>query len=159
MEAEWAALAASGATTLVGLVISDSWSHVRDRLGEFFARHRDGGLEEALTELDGSRRELVTAHEDGDGLTAARTAADVTAAWLSRLHRLARTDPVAAEEFLRLLDSLNGRPQEPPTTVHNVISGGTQRGPVIQSGRITGLAFPSPDIPPPHEERYTADGQ
>lgn len=144
MEAELTALATSGATTLVGLMISDSWDHVRDRLGEFFVRHHGNGIGEAPEELDVSRQELVAAHETGDGLTAARAAAGLTAVWRSRLHRLARTNPAVAEEFLRMLDSLSDRPQEPPTTVRNVVSGGTQHGPVIQSGRITGMVFHSP---------------
>lgn len=101
----------------------------------------------------------MAAHETGDGLTAARTAADVTAAWLPRLHQLARTDPVAVEEFRRMLGSLSHRPQESPAAVHNVISGGAQHGPVIQSGRITGPVFHSSEASPPHGGRGTSDGR
>ncbi|GAA2474481.1 hypothetical protein GCM10010406_08110 [Streptomyces thermolineatus] len=143
METELAALAASGATTLVGLMVSDSWTHVRDRLGHFLARDR--GTEEAAEDLDTSRRELVAAHEAGDAPTAAGVAAD----WQTRLLRLLRADPAAAGELRRLLDSLDApsREQQPPA-VHNTVSGGTQYGPVIQSGRITGLVLHDPGTAP-----------
>ncbi|AGP59262.1 hypothetical protein [Streptomyces rapamycinicus] len=35
---ELAALAASGTTSLVGLMVSGSWNHARERVGRFFAR-------------------------------------------------------------------------------------------------------------------------
>ncbi|MFG1711016.1 hypothetical protein ACFLIM_48445 [Nonomuraea sp. M3C6] len=67
MEAELMALAGSAATTLVGLMISDSWAHTKDKLARFFAR--SGAEDEIAKTLDTARAELVAARETGDAPT------------------------------------------------------------------------------------------
>jgi hypothetical protein len=37
-----------------------------------------------------------------------------------------------------------------PATVHNTVSGGSQHGPIVQAGTVTGLSFP-PDPSPRRE--------
>ncbi|MBG0829018.1 hypothetical protein HS041_14690 [Planomonospora sp. ID67723] len=149
MEAELAALAGSGAATLIGLMVTDSWTQVKERLTRFFASKH--AAEDMVRELDISRSEVVAAYEAGnDGM-----AADVEAQWRLRLRRLLLSDPVTAAELLRLLGALDSELRAPRTnTVRNVVSGGVQFGPVIQSGRISGLAFHTPPAPP-LEERAT----
>jgi len=138
VEAELAGLAASGATTLVGLMVSDAWAQARERVARFFARGANGGA--AAAELQESQVELLSARESGD----AEAADDVEAEWRTRLRRLLRADPAAAEELRALLMELgplaNGGPA---VVVHNTVSGGVQHGPVIQGQNFGGLTFHS----------------
>ena len=65
------ALAGSAATTLVGLMVSDSWTHTKDRFARLFAR---GGAEDEMAEtLDTARAELVVARATGDALREAES--------------------------------------------------------------------------------------
>jgi hypothetical protein len=136
VEAELAGLAASGATTLVGLMVSDAWAQARERVARFFARGADGSA--AAGELQESQQELRSARESGD----AEAADDVEAEWRTRLRRLLRADPAAAEELRALLTELgplaNGGPA---VVVHNTVSGGVQHGPVVQGLNFSGLTF------------------
>ncbi|MFC4059525.1 hypothetical protein ACFOWE_14570 [Planomonospora corallina] len=143
MEAELAALAGSGAATLIGLMVTDSWTQVKERLTRFFVGKH--AAEDLLLDLEISRGEVMAACDAGDG----GMAADVEAQWRLRLRRLLLSDPVTAAELLRLLGALDSELRSPRTnTVRNVVSGGVQFGPVIQSGRISGLAFHTPPAPP-----------
>lgn len=152
MEAELAALAASGASTLVGLMVTDTWEQARDRLTRFFAR---GGDEEPVEEELGlSRRELVVARQSGDE----DVEADIEAGWRTRMRRALQADPQAAEELRQLLAELAPEAgHEPSVSVHNVISGGVQHGPVIQSQNISGLSFHSSDVAPPRRSGQPHD--
>lgn len=144
MEAELAALAASGATTLVGLMVSEGWAQTRDRLTRFFAR--DGDERAVDEELRLSQRELSAARaaEDEDA------AADIEAAWRTRLRRALQADPGAVEELRSLLAEIApDDSREPSGTVHNTISGGVQNGPVLQGERFFGLTFNGSDSVPP----------
>lgn len=111
MEAELVGLASSGATALVGLMVSDAWSGARDRVSRFLNRNTvaaaaaagdDAGGDDAGGELEASRAELVAAREDGDDALAG----DVEAHWRTRLRSLLSQDPAAAEELRALLAEL-----------------------------------------------------
>ncbi|MFC5722022.1 hypothetical protein ACFP1Z_17800 [Streptomyces gamaensis] len=131
MEAELAALAASGATTLVGVMVSDAWGQAKGRLAWFFAR---GGDEEAAgEELSEAREELVAARAAED----APLVADIEAGWRMRLRRVLQADPAAAEELRRLLAELEPEGGEPAGGVRNSVSG-VVHGSVVQSGQIHG---------------------
>ncbi|MFD5627014.1 hypothetical protein [Streptomyces sp. NPDC127072] len=151
MEAELAALAASGATTLVGLMVSETWGQARERLTRFFAR---GGDERAVgEELCLSQGELAAAREAEDG----ETAADIEAAWRVRLRRALQADPGAAEELRSLLAEIApDAVRESLGAVHNTISGGVQHGPVVQGERFFGLTFNGSDSVPPERDTGTA---
>jgi hypothetical protein len=136
VEAELAALAASGATTLVGLMVSETWTQARDRLARFFAGADDE--EKVEGELDASQAELVAAREaEGEAV-----AADIEDAWRTRLRLALLSDPGAAEDLRALLAELapegNGAHAG---TVSNNVSGGTQYGPVVQGQQFSGLTF------------------
>lgn len=139
MEAELAALASSGATALIGLMVTDSWTHVKEGFARLFAR--DGTADGPLQELETSRIELVTAHlERDDGKAAA-----IEAHWHTRLNLLLRSDATAEDELRRLLDPLASRPAG---SVYNLNSGDVHFGSIIQAGQISGAAFhttPAPD--------------
>src|SRR5437879_5512911 len=99
MEAELAALASSGATALIGLMVSDSWAQVKDGFARMLARLAPD--ETPLEELETSRVELVTAHLEHDDT---KTAA-IESHWRARLEFLLRSDETAADELRRLLDT------------------------------------------------------
>ncbi|MBB5939801.1 hypothetical protein [Streptomyces zagrosensis] len=136
MEAELTALAASGATALVGLMVSETWTQARDRVARFFAR---GGDENSVDdELRLSQMELLVARAADDELTAA----DIEAGWRMRVRRALQADPAAADELRLLLAELGADEDgDPAGTVHNSITGGVQHGPVIQGRDFSGLTF------------------
>ncbi|MGC0400423.1 tetratricopeptide (TPR) repeat protein [Streptomyces sp. SAI-126] len=136
MEAELAALAASGATTLVGLMISDSWTSAKERLTRFLARRRSAG--EAEEELQAASEELARARASGD--TAAEE--EIEADWRQRLLVVLREEPAAAAELRSLLAEWAGH------VSHTVISGGVNHGPAFQGAQIHGgITFNVPAMP------------
>ncbi|MQS35818.1 hypothetical protein [Streptomyces katsurahamanus] len=137
MQAELATLAASGATALVGAMVSDAWLQARDRVARFLARGEDPQV--AGEELETLRTELVAAHDAED----TEAAADIEDEWRLRLRRALRADPAAAEELRVLLAELAPQTAEPQAAVVNTISGGTYHGPVIQGDRFSQLTFHS----------------
>ncbi|MEV0277759.1 hypothetical protein AB0I22_15460 [Streptomyces sp. NPDC050610] len=153
MEAELAALAASGATTVVGLMASDAWTQAKQRLARFFAR--DGDESAADGELELSCEELTAARDGSDE----RTAADIEADWRQRLRYVLRTDPAAADELRALLAELDPAAADGRGggSVANTVSGGVQHGPIVQvrdvSGGMTfhmpGAVQPGPDAQGP----------
>ncbi|MGX1759303.1 hypothetical protein ACWIG5_20690 [Streptomyces lydicus] len=145
MEAELATLAATGATTLVGLMVSEAWTQVRGRVARFFARGDDTALPDE--QLAASREELIAARDAADP----DTAGDVEEEWRLRLRRTLRADPAAAEELRLLLDELAPRAAAPVITVHNNISGGIQNGPVVQGQHFSSLTFHSQAVQSPEQ--------
>ncbi|MDQ1019878.1 tetratricopeptide repeat protein [Streptomyces afghaniensis] len=129
MEAELAALAASGATTLVGLMVSESWERAKSGLARFFGRRASG--EAAEEELQAACEELDSARATGD----AGVQADVQARWRQRLEGIFQADPGAAEELAQLLSEL--APDASRTFV-NLVSGGVNYGPAFQGSHIHG---------------------
>ncbi|MFD9711742.1 hypothetical protein ACFWBR_27300 [Streptomyces sp. NPDC060006] len=139
MEAELVGLAASGATALMGLMVSDAWTTVRGRMSRFLSRSAedDDESETVLDELEASRVELATARADGDDALAG----DVEAQWRIRLRRLLAEDSGAAAELRALLDEV-APPREEGRyeVVHNEVSGGRQNV-VVQGRDFSRLTF------------------
>ncbi|MFJ3800004.1 NB-ARC domain-containing protein [Streptomyces sp. NPDC090088] len=129
MEAELAALAASGATTLVGLMVSESWERAKGSLARFFARRAAG--EDAAGELQASSTGLDSAQAAGD----ASARADLQARWQQRLEDVFREDPGAAQELAGLLSEL--APDASRRFV-SLVSGGVNYGPAFQGSHIHG---------------------
>ncbi|KAA9375451.1 hypothetical protein F5972_27220 [Microbispora cellulosiformans] len=147
MEPELVALASSGAATLVGLMVSDSWTKAKEGVARMLARGKNA--EQMSQELDASRAELLAAHEADDG----RLVAGIEEAWRARLCRLVEADPPLAEELRQLTEALGTTPPAGETgNVFNLISGDVRHGPVVQAGRVSGLVFYAPFPPPPEEE-------
>jgi hypothetical protein len=133
MEAELAALAKTGAATLVVLMASDSWAQAKGGFARLFARDRK---ESTMPErLEMSRAEVVAAHATDDDVQVAV----IEARWQSRLGNLLRADPAAAQELRRLL--LPAADPGPAGAVRNVSSGNVHFGSVIQAGQISGAVF------------------
>lgn len=132
MEAELAALASSGATTLVGLMVSDYWAQAKDGFVRLLTRLNPA--EAPLGELETSRIELVTARLEHDNTKAAA----IENHWHARLESLLRSDQTAADELRRLLDA---PPQRSTDSISNFNAGDTQFGSIIQAGHISGATF------------------
>ncbi|WP_416979995.1 hypothetical protein [Streptomyces sp. T028] len=148
MDSELAALAASGATTLVSLMVTDSWTHARELVARFLARI--GSDDITIADMADARTRLLTADaaEDEQAINA------VTAQWQVRLQQLVETESVTSSELRLLLTSLQQLAATSVRhigTVHNDITGGVQHGPIIQSGRITGLTFHAHQPPAPEQ--------
>jgi hypothetical protein len=132
MEAELAALASSGATALVGLMVSDSWAQVKDGFVRLLARAAHA--KDPLEELETSRIELVTAHLKHDDTKAAT----IESHWRARFESLLRSDQTATEELRRLIDA---PPQRTAHSISNVNTGDAPFGSIIQAGHISGATF------------------
>ncbi|MFD7064571.1 hypothetical protein [Streptomyces sp. NPDC059906] len=137
MEAELMALIGTGATTVVGLMVTDAWGQVRQRVVGLFASGAEAEADGVAGELEESRTTLVAA----EGTAAEEELrSDVTASVRLRLRRLLEQDPGAAGELRRLVDEL-APASPPPGAVHNSITGGRQDGPVVQGHTFTRLTF------------------
>ncbi len=132
MEAELVALAGSGASTLVGLMVSDGWEQVRRRVARLLAR--DGDEASAEAELERSRDGVVAARDAGDE----DGEADYRDEWSARLRRFLRNDPQAARELFALLAELGPPPERDTGGVHNTISGDVRHSMVVQGRDFSG---------------------
>ncbi|WP_241827140.1 NB-ARC domain-containing protein [Streptomyces graminilatus] len=141
MEAELATLAASAATTLVGLIVSESWERAKGGVVRFFGRRASG--EPAEDELRAEREELDRARSTGDSQAQERVHEHLR----QRLAGIFRTDPRAAEELAQLLTALA---PDASSTFVNLVSGGVNHGPVFQGSHIHGgVAFYVQSAPAP----------
>jgi hypothetical protein len=142
MDTEIAALAASGATTLISLMVTDSWTQARNLVARFLS-HADTS-DTAIADMDTARAALLFADSSDP-----QTTQEIIDRWHAHLYRLLQAAPVTSDDLRDLLTSLqgvaNGSAGNP--VVRNDITGGVQNGPVIQSGRITGLTFHLPGRP------------
>lgn len=138
MDSELAVLAASGATTLVSLMVTDSWTHARELVGRYLTR--TGADPDTFDDLQDTRTLLLAA----DAAERERTAREISRRYGARLRRLAEADDGSGEALRALLTSLlqlSASAADSRRTVDNRISGGVQHGPVVQSGTVTGLTF------------------
>ncbi|MFF3622196.1 hypothetical protein [Streptomyces sp. NPDC002467] len=117
MDAELVALASSGATTLVGLMVTDGWAQARARFARLFGREQP----RAEAELEESRAELIAASDSG----AARE--ETERVWRDRIRALLVVSPGAAQELRAILGDVAPR-------VHAEIHGGEFNGPVQLGG-------------------------
>ncbi|MFG2884174.1 NB-ARC domain-containing protein [Streptomyces sp. NPDC048297] len=130
MEAELAALATSGATTLVGLIVSESWGRAKDGLVRFFGR-RAADEAAAQEELQSEREELDRARAAGD----TRAREQVHERLRQRLEEIFQDDPGSAEELAQFLSA---QAPDASRTFVNLVSGGVNYGPAFQGSHIHG---------------------
>ncbi|MER6999286.1 hypothetical protein [Streptomyces sp. NPDC000410] len=95
MEAELAALAASGATVLVESMVTDAWTGLKTRVVALF--RRSGG--EVGDELDAARDELTSGEQDP---------AELETEWKVRLRRALAQDPEAVAELRAIVEEFGG---------------------------------------------------
>ncbi|MER5222985.1 hypothetical protein [Streptomyces flaveus] len=139
MDAELATLAGTGATTVVGLMVTETWEQAKQRVVRLFAH---GGEAAAVDEdLDESRDALAaaTGTPDEEDLTS-----DVTAMVRLRLRRLLEQYPDAADELRVLVEEFAPAAGSDETgAVHNSITGGAQHGPIFQGQSFSNLTIHS----------------
>ncbi|MFJ8510175.1 hypothetical protein [Streptomyces avermitilis] len=140
MDSELAALAASGATTLVSLMVTDSWTHARELLHRFLS-HRDPD-NPTITDMDALRARLLAPQPTGHPYGARDTIEELDA----YLRHLLEARVFSGADLRTLLTSLQRIQSEaaPSIAVRNNINGGVQHGPVIQAGQVTGLTLHNP---------------
>ncbi|MEU5283015.1 hypothetical protein AB0G97_03175 [Streptomyces sp. NPDC020755] len=125
MDAELVALATSGATTLVGLLVTDGWNQARQRFTALLSQSR-GSQQEAQIELERLREELLTADQSGDETRIADTTVELKA-WL---RRALEDDPNLRVELMDLVTEFGGQTSNSPVSVQ----GNTFHGPTAVQG-------------------------
>ena len=144
MDAELTALASSGATTLIALMVTDGWQQVRRRFAALFG-HQSADVDE---ELERSRNTLVAARQAMDPTTADNLEAE----WRSRLCRLLASDPGAVHHLRAVLDELAGPDDRNHSETHfrdTTINGPVNTG---SGAQITyGLTYGTRSDPSVHE--------
>ncbi len=117
MDQELAALASTGATTIVRLLLTDAWELSKNAIVALWSRVHPAQAASVDFDLNQARSALVNA----SGPEAHDEEAAAMAEWTSRLRRLLTTSPEAASELRRVLDEelLPSLPAEtrPATTV------------------------------------------
>lgn len=96
-------LASSGATTLIGLMVTDGWKQARAKVAKLFGGGVQQRIQEVENELDQSRAQLVAAEDCQDGITIS----DLEAEWRSRLRRLLAAEPSAAAALRSIIDEFS----------------------------------------------------
>ena len=103
MDSTLVALAASGATKLVGLMLTDAWEVSKEKFSRLF---RSAHAEEVIdmpNELESSRRELMLARNVGD-LDAEE---EITAEWQGKFRRALRSNPELVDDLRALLNDIS----------------------------------------------------
>ncbi|WP_327250935.1 hypothetical protein [Streptomyces sp. NBC_01244] len=127
MEAELAVLAASGATTIVQLMAQDAWSTAKARVLALFSG-RANSTESIEAQLDETHA-IAAAVQSGD-----ERLVELISQWQARLLVLMQHEPAMAEQVRALTE----RSADHTSSVHNIISGGEVKGPVVQARIING---------------------
>ncbi|MFJ7247664.1 hypothetical protein ACIQWA_23945 [Kitasatospora sp. NPDC098652] len=118
----------SGASSLAGLMATAAWQQVSSRVSRMFGRGEED--EAAGTELEVIRAEVLEAGDDEDAL------ADQTAVLRTRLRRLFREHPEAAEELREILAEFTPSSPAAATVYNNELKEMTVHGTVIQAGQV-----------------------
>ncbi|MFD3354804.1 hypothetical protein [Streptomyces fradiae] len=134
MEAEVALLAQSAGTTLVALMATDAWHHVRDGITQLWRRTQPERAETVAAELETVRDDVLAATDAGDQ----QTLDELRRQWQGMVRRLLVARPAAAEELRALLDRLDpGGSAARQITQHATASGQAR---VYQAGRDQHIA-------------------
>ncbi|MFC8664144.1 hypothetical protein [Streptomyces sp. NPDC057199] len=99
-------LAGEAGTAVVALLVGEGWQQARDGVVTVWRRYRPQGADDVEQELETSRRELLTAAENGDAGTGEAVARD----WQQRVAGLLDEHPDAADELRALLTRLGSVP-------------------------------------------------
>jgi hypothetical protein len=124
LDAELSALAATAATTLVGLLITDAWDRVREGLGALWSRVHPERAETIKAEIAEARDQLMTQGTADGKQVADRLAGE----WASRIHWLLASNPDLAGPLRELLEDPG--PEQPDS--------GPWTGTITQHVRVSG---------------------
>jgi hypothetical protein len=99
MDAELIALVNSGATTLLGLMVTDAWGRSKRAIASLVGA--GGEVDRALeSDLEDTRVRLLAAIDEGD----LAAEADLAAEWRSRLRRAVENDSLAVDALERFVE-------------------------------------------------------
>ncbi|MEU4258398.1 hypothetical protein AB0B42_07505 [Streptomyces fradiae] len=133
MEAEVALLAQSAGTTLVALMATDAWHHVRDGITQLWRRTQPERAETVAAELETVRDDVLAATDAGDQ----QTLDELRRQWQGMVRRLLVARP-AAEELRALLDRLDPDGSAARQITQHATASGQAR--VYQAGRDQHIA-------------------
>lgn len=129
MDAEVALLAQSAGTTLVALMATDAWQHVRDGITRLWRRTQPERADTVAAELEAGREDVLAAIATDDQ----ETLDELRLQWQGSVRRLLVARPAAVEELRALLDQLDPDGSAArQITQHATASG---QGRVYQAGR------------------------
>ncbi|MDH6575804.1 hypothetical protein [Kitasatospora sp. MAP5-34] len=126
MDAELVELATSGATTLVGLMVTEAWGQARGRFAALFGHAR---AEDTAAELEIVRGEVL----------AGGAPEEAASEWAPRLRRLL-ADPDTAAELRSLLAEFAPKATAPGSSPVT-INGGNFHGTVVATGSVRDLTI------------------
>ncbi|MFD6322450.1 hypothetical protein ACFWOL_06095 [Streptomyces sp. NPDC058442] len=129
MDAEVALLAQSAGTTVVTLMATDAWHHVRDGITQLWRRTQPERAETVAAELETGREDVLAAAAADDQ----ETLDELRLQWQGMVRQLLVARPAAVEELRALLGRLDpGGSTAPQITQHATASGQAR---VYQAGR------------------------
>lgn len=129
MDAEVALLAQSAGTTLVALMATDAWQHMRDGITRLWRRTQPERADTVAAELEAGREDVLAAIATDDQ----ETLDELRLQWQGSVRRLLVAQPAAVEELRALLDQLDPDGSVArQITQHATASG---QGRVYQAGR------------------------
>ncbi|MFJ7115444.1 hypothetical protein ACOZDZ_28200 [Streptomyces griseoincarnatus] len=129
MDAEVALLAQSAGTTLVALMATDAWHHVRDGITQFWRRTQPERADTVAAELEAGREDVLAAAAVDDR----ETLDELRLQWQGMVRRLLVARPAAVEELRALLDQLDPDGSAARRITQHATASGQAR--VYQAGR------------------------
>lgn len=129
MNAEVALFAQSAGTTLVALMATDAWQHMRDGITRLWRRTQPERADTVAAELEAGRDDVLAAvaSDDHEALEELRLQ------WQESVRRLLAARPDAVEELRALLDRLDPEGSAARSVTQHATASG--RGRVYQAGR------------------------
>ncbi|MCF4135696.1 hypothetical protein L1856_00240 [Streptomyces sp. Tue 6430] len=134
MDPEVTVLAQSAGTTLVALMATDAWHHVRDGITQLWRRTQPERAETVAAELEAGREDVLTAAAAGDQ----ETLDELRLQWQGMVRRLLVARPAAVEELRALLDRLDPDGAAARRITQHATASGQAR--VYQAGRDQHIA-------------------
>lgn len=129
MEPEVALLAQSAGTTVVALMATDAWQHLRDGITRLWRRAQPERADTVAAELEAGREDVLAAVAADDR----QTLDELRLQWQGAVRRLLVAHPSAVQELRALLDHLDPEGSAArQITQHATASG---EGRVYQAGR------------------------
>lgn len=122
-------LAQSAGTTLVALMATDAWHHVRDGVTQLWRRTQPERADIVVAELEAGREDVLAAVAADDR----QTLDELRLQWQGLVRRLLVAQPAAVEELRALLDRLDPDGSAARQITQHATASGKAR--VYQAGR------------------------
>ncbi|MEV0870657.1 MULTISPECIES: hypothetical protein [Streptomyces] len=129
MDAEVALLAHSAGSTLVALMATDAWQHMRDGITRLWRRTQPERADTVAAELEAGREDVLTATAADDQ----QTLDELRLQWQGAVRRLLVARPDAIQELRALLDQLDPEGSTMRRITQHATASG--HGRVYQAGR------------------------